>query len=128
MKHIYKTVALGMALLPMAAWAQDDADYNDSLANKVNVAFRTVDKSDLMGGVSSVNMVELTHKNYTTSSLDHMDSYVGGYNGQLWNMGDALVIVDGVPRDANNVLPTEIEQITFLKSASAVVLYGSRAG
>ena len=65
MKHIYKTVALGMALLPMAAWAQDDADYNDSLANKVNVAFRTVDKSDLMGGVSSVNMVELTHKNYT---------------------------------------------------------------
>lgn len=127
MKHIYKTVALGMALLPMAAWAQDDADYNDSLANKVNVAFRTVDKSDLMGGVSSVNMVELTHKNYTTYSLDHMDSYVGGFNNQLWNMGDALVIVDGVPRDANNVLPTEIEQITFLKSASAVVLYGSRA-
>lgn len=115
MKHIYKTVALGMALLPMAAWAQDDADYNDSLANKVNVAFRTVDKSDLMGGVSSINMVELTHKNYTTYSLDHLDSYVGGYNGQLWNMGDALVIVDGVPRDANNVLPTEIEQITFPK-------------
>ena len=42
-------------------------------------------------------------------------------------MGDALVLVDGVPRDANNVLPTEIEQITFLKSASAVALYGSRA-
>jgi TonB-linked SusC/RagA family outer membrane protein len=93
----------------------------------VNVAFRTVDKSDLMGGVSSINMVELTHKNYTTYSLDNMQAYVGGYTGQLWNMGDALVIVDGVPRDANNVLPSEIEQITFLKSASAVVLYGSRA-
>ena len=117
-----------MALLPTAAMAQDDADYvNDSLNNKVNVAFRTVDKSDLMGGVSSINMVELTHKNYTTYSLDNMQAYVGGYTGQLWNMGDALVIVDGVPRDANNVLPSEIEQITFLKSASAVVLYGSRA-
>jgi TonB-linked SusC/RagA family outer membrane protein len=80
-----------------------------------------------MGGVSSINMVELTHKNYTTYSLDNMQAYVGGYTGQLWNMGDALVIVDGVPRDANNVLPSEIEQITFLKSASAVVLYGSRA-
>ena len=128
MKHIYKAIALGMALLPIAAMAQDDADYvNDSLNNKVNVAFRTVDKSDLMGGVSSINMVELTHKNYTTYSLDNMQAYVGGYTGQLWNMGDALVIVDGVPRDANNVLPSEIEQITFLKSASAVVLYGSRA-
>ena len=128
MKHIYKTIALGMALLPTAAIAQDDADYvNDSLNNKVNVAFRTVDKSDLMGGVSSINMVELTHKNYTTYSLDNLQAYVGGYTGQLWNMGDALVIVDGVPRDANNVMPSEIEQITFLKSASAVVLYGSRA-
>lgn len=128
MKHIYKAIALGMALLPIAAMAQDGADYvNDSLNNKVNVAFRTVDKSDLMGGVSSINMVELTHKNYTTYSLDNMQAYVGGYTGQLWNMGDALVIVDGVPRDANNVLPSEIEQITFLKSASAVVLYGSRA-
>src|SRR5690606_7983183 len=38
-----------------------------------------------------------------------------------------LVLVDGVPRDVNNVLPTEIQQITFLKSASAVMLYGSRA-
>ena len=38
-----------------------------------------------------------------------------------------LILVDGVPRDANNVLPTEIQQITFLKSASAVALYGSRA-
>lgn len=128
MKQIYN-IALGMALLPMAAMAQDDADYTDSIANsKVNVAFRTVDKSDLMGGVSSINMVELTHKNYTTYSLDNMQAYVGGFmNNQLWNMGDALVIVDGVPRDANNVLPTEIEQITFLKSANAVVLYGSRA-
>ena len=45
----------------------------------------------------------------------------------LWNQGDALVLIDGVPRDANNVLPTEIEDITFLKGASAVVLYGSRA-
>src|SRR5690606_8993621 len=37
------------------------------------------------------------------------------------------VLVDGVPRDADNVVPTEIDQITFLKGASAVVLYGSRA-
>jgi TonB-dependent Receptor Plug Domain. len=37
------------------------------------------------------------------------------------------VLVDGIPRVANNVLPSEIDQITFLKGAQAVVLYGSRA-
>jgi len=38
-----------------------------------------------------------------------------------------LVVVDGMPRDADNILPSEVEQITVLKGAAAVVLYGSRA-
>ena len=127
MKHIIKNIALGAALLPVAAVAQTEKEYTDSVASQVNVAFRTVNEADLMGGVSTVNMIEQAKKDYTTYSLDGMDALVGGYNGQLWNQGEALVLVDGVPRDANNVLPTEIEQITFLKAASAVVLYGSRA-
>ena len=127
MKHIIKNIALGAALLPVAAVAQTEKEYTDSVASQVNVAFRTVNEADLMGGVSTVNMIEQAKKDYTTYSLDGMDALVGGYNGQLWNQGGALVLVDGVPRDATNVLPTEIEQITFLKAASAVVLYGSRA-
>ena len=127
MKHIIKNIALGAALLPVAAVAQTEKEYTDSVASQVNVAFRTVNEADLMGGVSTVNMIEQAKKDYTTYSLDGMDALVGGYNGQLWNQGEASVLVDGVPRDANNVLPTEIEQITFLKAASAVVLYGSRA-
>lgn len=127
MKHIIKNIALGAALLPVAAVAQTEKEYTDSVASQVNVAFRTVNEADLMGGVSTVNMIEQAKKDYTTYSLDGMDALVGGYNGQLWNQGEALVLVDGVPRDASNVLPTEIEQITFLKAASAVVLYGSRA-
>lgn len=99
---------------------------------EVQVAFRKVSRKDLLGGVSVVNMKELTQKNYNTYSLDNMQGYVGGWNGNsLWGMdGDNagyLVLVDGVPRDANNVMPTEIEQITFLKGAQAVVLYGSKA-
>ena len=127
MKHIIKNIALGAALLPVAAVAQTEKEYTDSVASQVNVAFRTVNEADLMGGVSTVNMIEQAKKDYTTYSLDGMDALVGGYNGQLWNQGEALVLVDGVPRAANNVLSTEIEQITFLKAASAVVLYGSRA-
>lgn len=120
----YKTNVLTFAMLAMSATAlgQTVAD-----STQVNVAFGSKAKSELMGGVSAIDMVDLTRKNYNTYSFDALQAYAGGYTGQLWNMGDALVIVDGVPRDANNVLPTEIGQITFLKSASAVALYGSRA-
>ena len=81
-----------------------------------------------MGGVSSLNYRDLMDKNYNTYSLDNLQGYVAGYNGNgMWGFTDQLVLIDGVPREANNVLPTEIEEITFLKGAQAVVLYGSRA-
>ena len=47
-----------------------------------------------------------------TCNLNCSYCFAAGYNGSLWNQGDALVLIDGVPRDANNVLPTEIEDIT----------------
>lgn len=111
------------------AYAQEDAtvESGDSLQGKVHLAFRTGDAGDVLGGVSTVDMLDLEKKSYTTYSLENMQSLVTGYNGQLWNMGDALVLVDGVPRDANNILPQEIESISFLKGAQAVVLYGSTA-
>lgn len=101
---------------------------NGTKNSLVQVAYRKVLQSDLLGGVSVVNFEDLMKKNYNTYSLDNMQGYIGGWNGNsLWGMDSYLVLIDGVPRDANNVDPTEIDQITFLKGASAVVLYGSRA-
>lgn len=95
---------------------------------EVQVAFRKADKRDIVSAVSSVNVPELLKKNYFTYSMDAMDALASGYNGNsIWGMGGALLLVDGVPREAGSVLPTEIEQISFLKDASAVALYGSRA-
>lgn len=126
-----------LAASPVCAGAQaTEWDETDSLANEkpqmVQVAFRKVAARDILGGVSTVDMEELTKKNYNTYSLDNMQGYVGGWNGNsMWGMdGDNagyLVLVDGVPRDANNVMPSEIAQISFLKGAQAIVLYGSRA-
>ena len=98
----------------------------------VQVAYRKVAKKDILGGVSVVDVADLMKKNYNTYSLDNMQGYVGGFNGNsLWGMDSNnagyLVMVDGVPRDATNVMPSEIDQITFLKGAQAVVLYGSKA-
>ena len=134
-----------MAAAPLAAVAQtaEGADAADStvVKKKVHVAFRDVDADHLLGGISYVDMEELAKKNYTQGSLEDMMGLVGGWNGSnLWGMDTdrldnevdgynpnlPLVFVDGVKRPANNVLPSEIEQITFLKGAQAVVLYGSK--
>lgn len=83
---------------------------------------------DTLGGVSVVDYKEITKKNYNTYSLDNLQGYVGGWNGaSMWGMDECLVMVDGVPRSANTVWPSEVDNVTFLKGAQAVVLYGSMA-
>ena len=125
MKH-NKFVILS-ALLALSAATPAEAQIDAADSTLVNVAFRKVAKEDIMGGVSSINYRDLMEKNYNTYSLDNLQGYVAGYNGNgMWGFTDQLVLIDGVPREANNVLPSEIEEITFLKGAQAAVLYGSR--
>ena len=129
-----------MSAAPFAANAQttNGADSVEA-KKKVHVAFRDMDADKLLGGVSYVDMEELQKKDYTTGSLDDLYAIVGGWNGNnLWGMDTEkldnndnsnrpLVIIDGVKRPSNNVLPSEIKQVTFLKGAQAVVLYGPKA-
>ena len=142
MKRINKNIFLlaMMAASPLAGNAQttNGADSVEA-KKKVHVAFRDMDADKLLGGVSYVDMEELQKKDYTTGSLDDLYALVGGWNGNnLWGMDTEkldnndnsnmpLVIIDGVKRPSNNVLPSEIEQVTFLKGAQAVVLYGPKA-
>ena len=137
MKHkiLYMSALLAVtAVTPAAAQIETGQD------SLVNVAFRKVAADDVLGGVSSINYRELMDKNYNTYSLDNMQGYVAGFNGSgMWGLDGSsdftkdnvpngmLVLIDGVPRAANNVTPSEIDNITFLKGAQAVVLYGSRA-
>lgn len=123
--------------LTVNAQAVEDGD---SLVakKKVHVAFGEKDADHLLGGISYVDVEELQKKDYMTSSLEDMYALVGGWNGgNLWGMDNdrldtndnsnlPLVIIDGVKRPSNNVLPSEIEQITFLKGAQAVILYGAK--
>lgn len=134
MKHIYK----GLVLCATLAFAYTHTAAQEPLADmleatqadtlsKVQVAFRSIDQRDLLGGVSVIDMKEMSEKAYTSNSFGFVDNVVGGFNGNIWGNTEYLVIVDGMVRDANNVLPHEIDQITLLKGASAVVLYGPRA-
>lgn len=136
--NIGKALGSLFACMPAFLYAQTDIQYDSTLpadsVEQVQVAFRPQNKKDILGGVSSINIKALMEKNYTTYSLDNLEAYTPGFHGNIWgqngNINDYnayLVLVDGIPRDANNVMPTEIEEITVLKSAAAVALYGSKA-
>lgn len=93
---------------------------------EVQVAFQTKNRSELMGGVSAVNMRAVLEENFITHPLTGMEAYVGGFHGNMWGNNSYLTLVDGVPRDIGSVMPTEIAQMTFLKGVNAIALYGSR--
>ena len=115
-------------LFAWPAFTPASAQIDTSDSAQVNMPFRKVAQEDVLGGVSTVNYRELMEKNYNTYTLDNMQGYVAGFNGAgMWGYTDQLVLIDGVPRADNNVKPDEVEDITFLKGAQAVVLYGSRA-
>lgn len=96
---------------------------------KVNVAYRAVQNTELPSGVSYVNIPELMEKHYFIYPFDNMSALVPGLSNDhnIWGMDDILILVDGVPRDLASIATMEVEQITFLKGVSAVALYGSRA-
>ena len=63
MKHkiLYMSALMALSTVTPAV-AQDDAESDSTL---VNVAFRTVDKQDMLGGISVFDMKELQDKAYT---------------------------------------------------------------
>jgi TonB-linked SusC/RagA family outer membrane protein len=91
----------------------------------VNVAFDKKAESDIMSGISYVNTADVFPNYYSTYSLSGLSNMTTGYNGSIRGNDAMLVLVDGVPRNADNVLPSEIEQITVLKGPEASILYGS---
>ena len=106
---------------------QDSIVLESNSDSLVQVAFRKVNKKDVLGGVSVVNLSQMMEKNYATYSLENLEAFAPGFHGNIWGNSSYLVVVDGVPRDANNIMPTEIDQITVMKGVGAVALYGSRA-
>ena len=51
--------------------------------------------------------------------------YVRGLHGYTNN--NAIVIVDGIERSMDDIIPEEVETIDVLKDATAKILYGARA-
>ena len=109
--------------------ALDKSEYLLGKKDVVSTAFKNVKKGLLVGNVSQIDAAEvLKHDNFSRFQ-DFLTSYGAGIRdgANLLGLGDALVLVDGLPRDAASLQPEEIESITLLKDVNSAVLYGSQA-
>ncbi|NDV81615.1 SusC/RagA family TonB-linked outer membrane protein [Bacteroides sp. 51] len=120
-----KIIHISSLLLVISMLNVSDIKAQDRKDSLVNVAFGQVDKEDVIGAVSTVNIADLMEKSYSTYSLDAIQSMVGGYTGTIWGQG-ALILVDGIPRSQWTLHSTQVESVTILKDASSVALYGSK--
>ncbi|MCQ2974041.1 MAG: SusC/RagA family TonB-linked outer membrane protein [Bacteroidales bacterium] len=128
-KSIFITCSMVAAVLPTTTIAQtpeEDSVSNEIAPEMVNMAFGQVEAQDILGGVSYINVRDYNYKYERDYSLEGITAMTSGFNGNaIRGCQSVLILVDGVPRNANNVLPSEIEQITVLKGPEASILYGS---
>ncbi|MDT0678029.1 SusC/RagA family TonB-linked outer membrane protein [Autumnicola musiva] len=121
---------------------QEDAS---ELEEVVVVGYGTQRKQDLTGAISQVSSEEITRQpsstatqalqgkvagvNITTSSAPGSEPNVSIRGlGTALGGRNPLYIVDGVPvNDIQNISPSNIESMDFLKDASSAAIYGVRA-
>lgn len=111
----------------------------------INLAFRKAHEGDVVGAVSKVKTNEIKEYDNSIWASDVLNGRtlgmlgsnnirglgininVADLTGSGLNSGNALFIVDGLPRDIESLRLSEIESITVLKDVNASVLYGSAA-
>ncbi|WP_181896384.1 SusC/RagA family TonB-linked outer membrane protein [Seonamhaeicola aphaedonensis] len=105
------------------------SDFLASEDDEINMGVATRNRRDMVGSVSSVNTKDrLTYDN-TQFVRDYIAGLTVGVRGtaNVRGIGNALFVIDGVfGRDPNVLNMEEVEQITVLKDANAVALYGSQ--
>lgn len=97
--------------------------------DKIDMGVTTRNRRNIVGAVSSVRTKDrLTYDN-TQFVRDYINGLTVGVRGSsnIRGIGNALFVIDGVfGREPNLLNMEEVEQITILKDANAVALYGTQ--
>ena len=151
MIHINKviiTACLGLLWAFMPAMAQDENAEEDSninsegvvlgaeennkfgLNDEIDLGFIKRSKKEVVGAASYVNppdLLQYDQSQYVPYAILGRITGLQGSNS-IRGLDGALVVIDGIPgRIADLINMEEVEQITVLKDANAVALYGSMA-
>lgn len=109
--------------------SKDNLPINTVLNDTVNIAFGKTQHQNLVGAISFINADDIIkHDNvqWVSEALLGRISGLLGYNN-IRGIGNALFLVDGLPRDISNINFSEVDQITVMKDINSSILYGSAA-
>ncbi len=137
---ITKEVAIG-GQTTINVTLEEDAQ---GLEEVILVGFGTQRKAEVTAAISSVDVEEI-QKIPTADVATSLQGQVAGLNvaiatgapgsepiirirglGTIGN-NNPLVVIDGIPGDLSYINPSDIEDISILRDASAATIYGSRA-
>ncbi|WP_296635683.1 SusC/RagA family TonB-linked outer membrane protein [Polaribacter sp.] len=98
----------------------------------IDLGFKKTTKRAITGSISVINPKDrLVYDNtqFIRNYISGLAPGVRGNNGtNIRGLGGALFVIDGVfNRDPNTLNLEEVEQITILKDANAIALYGNQA-
>jgi TonB-linked SusC/RagA family outer membrane protein len=117
---------------------------NKNLGEVVVIGYGTVKRRDLTGAVSSVsgkdiaatpvaNIAQAMQGKLTGVNITSQDGRPGaGINirvrggGSISQSNQALVLIDGIPGNLNDIPADQVESVDVLKDASSSAIYGSR--
>ncbi|MGY3212836.1 SusC/RagA family TonB-linked outer membrane protein [Mucilaginibacter sp. HD30] len=95
----------------------------------VNLINRQVDVKDLPGAITVINPEDYINQDYSLTAAEGTAGRVAGLLGtnNIWGLENALVLIDGIAREMNDITFNEIGQITVLKGVNAVAVFGAQA-
>lgn len=94
--------------------------------NTIFLPYGQFTSKSVVGDVSVINPnTELGYDNSSSINEALSGRIPGIYSGtNLRGLGNALVVIDGIPGSLSSLNLTEVEQITVLKDANSAILYG----
>ena len=97
--------------------------------DQVKMGVITKNRRNNVGAISSINTKDRVTYDNTQFVRNYINGLMLGVKGSsnIRGLGDAIFVIDGViGRDPNILNMEEVEQITTLKDANSVALYGSQ--
>lgn len=140
--NIFVSVLAGVLLMPSAIYAQEDTTAyakqkidvgaNVSFTREQSTASASVITNETLNRRSSINLSNsILGQGLGLVSIQNSSSYNTLSNPTFYVRGlqslsgsTPLILVDGIERSMNNLSPEEVENVTILKDAAAVALYG----
>lgn len=95
----------------------------------VTVPFNSIARRRITGSVSNIDVQKELERDQRTGLNAILNGKVAGVFGatNTWGTGNALVVVDGIPRDYEYLDMMEVESVTVLKDNASKALYGAAA-